>query len=120
LNQNIGDPVSTANAEHYTWGENCDGWFLHKGEDFHVIQERMPPGASEVAHLHRRSRQLFYVLHGELAMRFASSSTKIAAGQSLVIEPLAAHQAANESSEDVEFLVVSCPPSHGDRENAEL
>jgi mannose-6-phosphate isomerase-like protein (cupin superfamily) len=53
-------------------------------------------------------------------MRFASSSTKIAAGQSLVIEPLAAHQAANESSEDVEFLVVSCPPSHGDRENAEL
>jgi mannose-6-phosphate isomerase-like protein (cupin superfamily) len=112
--------LSKENAEHYTWGANCDGWFLHRGEDFHVIQERMPLGASEVAHFHRRSRQLFYVLRGELTMRFESSSTKIAAGQSLVIEPLAAHQAANESSEDVEFLVVSCPPSHGDRETAEL
>jgi mannose-6-phosphate isomerase-like protein (cupin superfamily) len=112
--------ISKANAEHYTWGANCDGWFLHKGDEFHVIQERMPAGSSEVAHFHRRSRQLFYVLRGELTMRFESSSTKIAAGQSLVIEPLAVHQAVNESSDNVEFLVVSVPPSHGDRENEEL
>jgi mannose-6-phosphate isomerase-like protein (cupin superfamily) len=115
LSSNIGHPVSTSNAEHYTWGENCDGWFLLKSDDVHVIQERMPSGASEVAHYHRKSRQLFYVLCGELSMRFDSKSVKIAAGQSLVIEPLAVHQATNESSEDVEFLVVSCPPSHGDR-----
>lgn len=107
--------ISKANAEHYTWGGNCDGWFLLKSDDVHVIQERMPPGASEVAHFHRKSRQLFYVLRGELTMKFESTETKIAAGQSLVIEPLTVHQAANESGEDVEFLVISCPPSHGDR-----
>ena len=107
--------VSKNNAEHYTWGDNCDGWFLLKSDDVHVIQERMPAGASEVAHFHRRSQQLFYVLRGELTMRFESVSTKIAAGQSLVIDPPAVHQAANESAGEVEFLVVSCPPSHGDR-----
>lgn len=112
--------ISKQNAEHYTWGDNCDGWFLLKRDDVHVIQERMPAGASEVAHYHRWSRQLFYVLRGELTMRFESASTKIAAGHSLVIEPLAVHQAVNESSDDVEFLVVSTPPSHGDRENAKL
>src|SRR6185369_2386888 len=107
--------ISKQNAEHYTWGDSCDGWFLLKLEDVHVIQERMPAGASEVAHYHRRSRQLFYVLRGELTMRFESASTKIPAGHSLVIEPHAVHQAVNESSDDVEFLVVYTPPSHGDR-----
>ena len=102
-------------AEHYTWGDQCDGWFLLKSDDLHVIQERMPAGTSEVAHFHRRSRQLFYVLRGELTMRFESASTKIAAGQSLEIEPLLVHEAANESADDVEFLLVSCPPSRGDR-----
>jgi mannose-6-phosphate isomerase-like protein (cupin superfamily) len=107
--------ISKANAEHYTWGGNCDGWFLLKSDELTVIEERMPPGASESAHLHRRSRQVFYVLRGELTMKFADGDFKLVAGESLPIEPLTVHQAKNESLEDVEFLVVSCPPSHGDR-----
>ena len=31
------------------------------------------------------------------------------------LPPGTAHQAINESAADVEFLVVSTPPSHGDR-----
>jgi mannose-6-phosphate isomerase-like protein (cupin superfamily) len=115
VSHDISSLVSKDNAEHYAWGSNCDGWFLRKGDDFHVIQERMPPGSAEVAHFHRRSRQLFYVLSGELTMQFDSGSTLIPAGSSLVIEPGMVHQAKNESSADIEFLVVSCPPSHGDR-----
>jgi mannose-6-phosphate isomerase-like protein (cupin superfamily) len=33
----------------------------------------------------------------------------------LELPPGTAHQAINESAADVEFLVVSAPPSHGDR-----
>jgi mannose-6-phosphate isomerase-like protein (cupin superfamily) len=109
--------ISTANAEHYNWGANCDGWFLLKSEDLYVIQERMPAGTAEAAHHHNKSRQLFYVLRGELTIRINESSIKIAAGQSLVIDPGTTHQARNKSSADVEFLVISCPPSHGDRIN---
>lgn len=109
--------ISTHTAEHYTWGGNCDGWFLLKAEDLHVIHERMLPGTGELMHYHRKSRQLFYVLRGQLTMRMHSESIAISAGHALVIDPPIPHQARNESAEQVEFLVISAPPSHGDRFN---
>jgi mannose-6-phosphate isomerase-like protein (cupin superfamily) len=109
------EPVSRVNAEHYTWGEGCDGYFLLKRPEVHVIEERMPPGSAERAHRHERARQLFYVLQGELTMRFESADVRIEAGASLEIEPGRVHRARNESEQDVRFLVVSVPPSHGDR-----
>jgi hypothetical protein len=30
--------VSIENAEHYIWGEICDGWHLLKRDDMSVIQ----------------------------------------------------------------------------------
>jgi mannose-6-phosphate isomerase-like protein (cupin superfamily) len=72
--------ISTENAEHYTWGDRCDGWFLLKSDKFHVIQERMPPRTAEVMHYHRNSRQMFYVLRGELTMRTEGKPVVIAAG----------------------------------------
>jgi len=37
-------------------------------------------------------------------------------GQGLEIDPGVPHQASNDSENSVDFLVVSQPPSHGDRE----
>ncbi|MCR1815335.1 hypothetical protein [Aliarcobacter butzleri] len=56
--------VSIKNAEHYFWGEKCDGWHLASG--IHV-----PAGTT--------------------------------------------HQLSNHQTDDLVFLVVSTPPSHGDR-----
>jgi mannose-6-phosphate isomerase-like protein (cupin superfamily) len=109
------EPISRTNAEHYTWGDGCDGYFLLKRAEVHVIEERMPPGTAEKAHRHERARQLFYVLEGELTMRFQSGDVLVEAGASLEIEPGTVHKARNQSDEDVRFLVVSVPPSHGDR-----
>ena len=107
--------VSRKNAEHYQWGDGCDGYFLLKREGVHVIEERMPSGTAERAHRHERARQLFYVLEGELTMRFGDEAVHVPVGASLEIVPGAVHQARNESGADVRFLVVSVPPSHGDR-----
>ena len=107
--------VSRHTAEHYRWGDDCDGYFLLKREGVHVIEERMPPGTAEKAHRHERARQLFYVLDGELTMRFEEGSVRVPVGASLEIAPGTIHQARNESKADVRFLVVSVPPSHGDR-----
>ncbi len=63
-------PVSIANAEHYLWGENSDGWHLLKRDDVSVIQERVSAGKAEVMHYHKISRQFFYILEGEGQMRF--------------------------------------------------
>ncbi len=108
--------ISTANAEHYTWGQQCDGWHLVKTADLSVIQERMPPAAFEVRHRHNRARQFFFVLSGTLTIEIASSVTTLAPQQGLEISPGELHQVFNRSAEDVVFLVVSQPSSHGDRE----
>ncbi|RXS98156.1 cupin domain-containing protein [Silvibacterium dinghuense] len=78
----------------------------------------MPPGTAEQRHLHHRARQFFYVLAGEFTMELEDHLHRLTAGQGLEIVPGATHQARNESSADVRFLVISSPPSHGDREPA--
>jgi mannose-6-phosphate isomerase-like protein (cupin superfamily) len=111
--------VSTANAPHYTWGQQCDGWHLLQGDDLSVIEERMPPGTAEVRHRHARSRQFFYVLEGEAVLELGGVPHRLAARQGLHVPPGAAHQMRNESAADVRFVVVSSPKSHGDRESVD-
>jgi len=108
--------VSTANAAHYVWGQQCDGWHLLAGDDLSVIEERMPPSTAEVLHRHARSRQFFYVLGGTAVLELEGVAHRLEAGQGLHVPPGAAHQMRNDSGEDVRFLVISSPRSHGDRE----
>lgn len=107
--------VSRATAEHYTWGQDCDGWHLLKGADLSVIEERMPPDSEETRHLHSRSRQFFYVLAGEAELELDGRPHRLTAGHGLHVPPGLAHQMRNRSDTEVRFLVVSSPQSHGDR-----
>lgn len=107
--------ISKENAEHYTWGEQCDGWYLVKRQDMGIIHERMPAGAQEIRHYHSVSRQFFFVLNGSLTMELEGEHHLIASQQGIEIPPYAKHQARNDSSNDVEFLVFSQPTSRGDR-----
>ena len=103
-------------AAHYIWGDGCDGWHLVRNEHLSVIEERMPPATSEVPHHHRVSRQFFYVLQGTLTMVVDGTLSRIETGTGVEIAPGTVHQARNDSGADVRFLVVSQPPSHGDRQ----
>ncbi len=108
-------PVSRANAEHYRWGNDCDGWHLVKDENLSVIEEFIPSGGSEVRHYHQKAQQFFYVLSGEIIMEIEGKNTLVRAGSGIRVLPSARHQISNPSSGAVRFLVVSQPPSHGDR-----
>ena len=108
--------VSTASAEHYTWGAGCDGWHLVRTAALSVIQERMPPDTAEVRHWHVRARQFFYVLDGQLEVEVEGAVHRLSAGVGLEIAPGAAHQVCNRGAHEAVFLVISQPPSHGDRE----
>lgn len=109
--------VNIKNAEHYVWGDGCDGWHLLKSSDVSVIREKVPPGKSELRHRHIRSEQFFYILSGEATIEAGENRTILRPGDGLHIPPRVPHQFKNESGRDVEFLVVSAPPSHGDRED---
>ena len=109
-------PVSRHTADHYTWGDGCDGWHLVRSPALSVIQERMPPGTAESRHRHANARQFFFVLAGELTIERDGAVLVLRAGEGLEIAPGEAHQVLNEAGDDAEFLVISQPPSHGDRE----
>ncbi len=107
--------ISRDNAEHYIWGEACDGWHLGKDGQLSVIHERMPPGTAEVRHYHSLSKQFFFVLSGQAVLESAGVPVVLNTQVGLEIPPGIPHQMMNLSGESVEFLVVSTPPAQGDR-----
>lgn len=109
--------VSIENAEHYVWGESCDGWHLLKRGEMSIIQERVPAGGAEVMHYHREARQFFYILEGTGTMVFESTQVVLQKGEGLEIPPGTRHQFRNQTDVDVIFLVISVPPTTGDRVN---
>ena len=109
--------ISHESAEHYTWGNKCDGWHLVKSKHLSVIQERVPPGVFEVRHFHRKAEQFFFILAGIATIEVE--------GEIYIIKPLTgihisagkAHQLSNQQDTELVFTVTSTPPSHGDRIN---
>ncbi len=112
----MSEAISTATADHYVWGEICDGWHLVRSQELSVIEERMPAGGEEQRHWHQHARQFFYVLEGELTMQFDDRSVALKSRRGIEIAPGQPHQAKNLSHADTRFLVISQPPSHGDRQ----
>ena len=108
--------ITRETAEHYNWQTVCDGWHFIKTDELSVIAERMPPHTQEDMHFHHKSKQFFYILSGEAEMRFENESKTLKAGTGIEVLPMEAHQMRNVSDQDVSFLVVSMPKSHGDRE----
>ena len=107
--------ISIENAEHYIWGDVCDGWRLLQHDDMSVIQESVPAGAAEVMHYHNTARQFFYILEGEGTMVLETEVIVLKKRQGLEIAPQVRHQFKNESMSDVHFLVISVPSTRGDR-----
>jgi mannose-6-phosphate isomerase-like protein (cupin superfamily) len=109
--------VSIENAEHYIWGEVCDGWHLLQREDMSIIQERVPAGGAEVMHYHTKARQFFYILEGEGVMVLEDQVILLKKGDGIEIAPEVRHQFQNQSHTDLHFLVISVPSTRGDRVN---
>lgn len=107
--------ISKENAEYYKWGEICDGWHLLKSDDLSVIQERVPPGGTEVKHYHERAHQFFFVLAGQATLEIEEKRFVLNAQQGISVLPKVPHRLLNEAHEDLLFLVISAPKSHGDR-----
>src|SRR5271170_932917 len=77
--------IRKSTAEHYVWGNHCDGWHLVKNPQLSVIQECMPASTSEVRHFHHHAQQFFYVLAGEAVMEEDSRSIILTAGEGIWI-----------------------------------
>ncbi len=111
--------VNTNNTEHYRWGDNSDGWHLLKSADLSIIEENVPPGGKEQRHYHNSSQQFFYILSGVAQLEISGQLFEIQAGSGIHVPAKTPHQLMNNSLENLRFLVISQPMSHGDRVNTE-
>lgn len=109
--------ISKDISEHYIWGEVCDGWHLLKTDSLSVIQERIPSGKGESLHFHHKSQQFFYILSGSATFEIEGEFFEINVNEGIHIKPMQKHKISNLGDEDLTFLVVSEPKSHGDRTN---
>lgn len=107
--------INTSCAEHYIWGDNCDGWHLVKTDGLSVIQEQMPPGTEEACHYHEHAQQLFCILNGTATFLVDGDEYEVAKGNNIHIEAGKPHKIINRTNSNIEFLVISQPKSHGDR-----
>ncbi len=107
--------ISKINAEHYIWGNICDGWHLVKNCELSIIHEKMPPKTSEVKHFHQKAKQFFFVLSGEAAIEVNKELIILNEHEGIEILSGIPHQMMNNSDHEIEFLVISTPPGQGDR-----
>ena len=110
-----GRMIDKQQAEHYTWGAGCDASPLVRDAGLSVIEERMPPHTAEIRHAHHRARQFFWVLAGVATFELDGQTEQIGARQGIEVPPGVADLMRNDSTEPLQFLVISTPPSHGDR-----
>lgn len=103
------------NSEHYIWGNLCDSWVLRDTPSLSVKQEKMPPDTAEKLHYHEMAEQLFHILSGEAVFYIDDEKFSVKTGESISILPQSKHYISNESTVDLEFLVISSPSTNNDR-----
>lgn len=105
----MGRVVDKETAPHYFWGEKCSSWILMNRDSLSVKIETMPAGTSETLHYHSASRQFFFILKGSAVFYVDGKTKTVKAQQGIIIEPMSKHYIANETSEPIDFLLVSQP-----------
>ena len=111
--------IDKQTAEHYLWGDNCDSWILADTVGLSVKQEIMPSSTREKLHFHNNAQQFFYILKGSATFYLNDIKTVVTEQKGILIEPKTKHYIANETDEQLEFLVISQPTTNNDRTTIE-
>lgn len=109
--------TTLSNSPHYTWGNACDSWVLCGEENLSVKQEKMPQGTREQLHYHQKALQFFYILSGTATFTVGGEVIELQKGEGIKIISGAQHFIANNEEVDLDFLVISQPPTNADRVN---
>ena len=103
--------------QHYTWGDNCDGWVFVDTDELSVKQERMPQHTAEALHYHEKAQQFFFILKGIATFEVEEQSFTVPAGQGIHIKAGKKHRIINNAGQDLEFVLSSQPSTKNDRFN---
>ncbi|MEO7522442.1 MAG: cupin domain-containing protein [Ferruginibacter sp.] len=107
--------IDKQSAEHYLWGNNCDSWILADTVGLSVKQESMPKGTREKLHFHTKAQQFFFILSGSATFYLEERKIVVPKHKGLLIQQKTKHFIANETNEQLDFLVISQPTTNNDR-----
>ncbi len=103
--------------QHYNWDNNCDGWVLVDTDGLSVKQERMPQQTAEILHYHEKAQQFFFILKGIATFKVNEKVFTVKANEGFHINPGVKHRIANNSNEELEFILSSQRSTNNDRFN---
>jgi mannose-6-phosphate isomerase-like protein (cupin superfamily) len=111
--------IDKQTAEHYLWGDNCDSWVLTDTLGLSIKQESMPSSTREKLHFHTNAQQFFYILKGSATFYLEENKIIVTEQKGILINPKTKHFIANETTEQLDFLVISQPTTNNDRTTIE-
>lgn len=80
-----------------------------------LAEALVPPGGTTIAHLHRRSEEIYLFTSGSGRMRLGDEERPVRAGDCVVIPPNVAHKLWADESEPLVLLCCCAPAySHAD------
>lgn len=68
------------------------------------------PGSATIAHLHRRSEEIYLFTHGSGRMRLGEEDRPVRAGDCVVIPPGTSHKLWSDGREPLVLLCCCAPP----------
>lgn len=107
--------INKENSKTYKWGDNCDSWVFVDKPNLSVKMESMPKYTKEKLHLHSKAQQFFFILKGIATFYVADKIELINENRGILIDPKTEHYIANETKEELDFLVISQPTTNSDR-----
>ena len=103
--------------QHYTWGDNCDGWVFVDTDELSVKQERMPQQTVETLHYHEKAQQFFFILKGIATFEVEEECFSVKENEGFHIPAGKKHRIINNANTDLEFILSSQPSTNNDRFN---
>jgi mannose-6-phosphate isomerase-like protein (cupin superfamily) len=78
-----------------------------------LAEATVPPGGATVAHLHRRSEEIYRFVSGAGRMRLGRDEFDVTAGDTVLIAPGTPHKLWNNGDEPL-VLLCCCAPAYRD------
>lgn len=74
-----------------------------------LAEATLPVGASTIAHIHKRTEEIYYILGGIAKMRVGDATQSVGPGDAIAIPPEQVHQITNTGSTLLRFLCCCAP-----------
>ena len=74
-----------------------------------LAEARLPARRSTIAHFHRQTEEIYYIVSGSGAMRVGDEIRDVGPGDAVAIPPGAMHQITNTGSDPLKFLCCCAP-----------